>query len=335
MYKNSTQFEIKLDENTLYNNMSTESKYCILIIFRDIRCNSNTLWKSEHSCKVHEDCKSIPDQTNIPTVNTEIYIYTYFYWTISVISLIICIILVMVCLMYARDIYCMQGKRFCIIVGKNKIQKINAKSNKSNILKNKKETVRNTTDDFNTDIVLLYSKGSESYMTLMAEFRGVLGTACQCSIHDWYNATDCNHVAEIGGADWFAEMLNRGSRVIWVDTPTVRSLITRRFKKDLSDENNEHHDFMEISDFRDIAFPIIFDLAKRNVEHSMLQQAKHFIVRLKGYESCEDENDPFVDLSPHTRYIIPQDLNILCSELSLSESNIIIPYINEEDDLNV
>lgn len=36
--------------------------------------------------------------------------------------------------------------------------------------------------DAGTDIVLLYPKSSESFMTLMADFRGILGIVCQCLV---------------------------------------------------------------------------------------------------------------------------------------------------------
>lgn len=158
-------------------------------------------------------------------------------------------------------------------------------------------------------------------------------------------------MAEIGASDWFAEMLNNRARVIWIDTPATRSLIKRRFKRDFSVNSSEEDNYVEIGDFRDTVFPIIFTLAKRNVDASMIQQRKHFIVRwaytlqqtlirfgnkllmvrslcklnimialiyscsLKGFDNFENEEDPFVDLSSHKRYLIPRDLSSLCSDL--------------------
>lgn len=37
--------------------------------------------------------------------------------------------------------------------------------------------------------------------------------------------------------------------------------------------------------------------------------------RLKEFENFENDIDPFIDLSPHIRYVLPQDLNLLCSNL--------------------
>lgn len=71
-------------------------------------------------------------------------------------------------------------------------------------------------------------------------------------------------------------MLHKQYCIIWIDTPTMRSLITPRFKRN----NSEQYNFIEICDFRDVVFPTIFNLAKRNVEESATQEAKHFIVRL-------------------------------------------------------
>lgn len=98
-------------------------------------------------------------------------------------------------------------------------------------------------------------------------------------IHDWYDGMEWNYVAEIGASDWFAEMLHKGSRVIWIDTPAMRSLITQRFKKDSLRRNADQFSFVKIGDFRDVVFPTVFNLSKRNMEQSMLHQSKHFIVR--------------------------------------------------------
>ena len=50
----------------------------------------------------------------------------------------------------------------------------------------------------NTDIILLYPKGSESFMALMADFRGLLSHVCRCVVHDWYDGMEWNYVAEVG-----------------------------------------------------------------------------------------------------------------------------------------
>ncbi|XP_076178615.1 uncharacterized protein LOC143152409 isoform X2 [Ptiloglossa arizonensis] len=302
-YEQNIKFEIEVVK---------DSKYCFLILLHDERCKDNTMWKppigKQNSCRWIKDCHYIPNDFS----TSQIYVNTNSYLYLPI-----------------------EKKRFYINADKSNVITANQKCNQLNIcaLKNIERTSCESIHAINTDIVLLYPRSSESFMELMADFREILSRVCQCFVHDWYNGIEWNYVAEIGGSDWFAEMLNKKYRVIWIDTPVIRSLITRKFKGDFFLKNSEQYNFMEIGDFRDIAFPAIFNLAKRNVEHSILEQNQHFIVRLKGFESFENENDPFIDLSPHKRYFIPQDLNSLCTDLSMSKSNVNIPSINQEEAL--
>ncbi|XP_076657892.1 uncharacterized protein LOC143362009 [Halictus rubicundus] len=291
--------------------------YCVYVNMNDERYKDNSPWKPEY-----RNCGPKRNETGSHTIDTGIAISNYLYMIVIVTSITLSIILMTLKLVYF--IYIRICKKLCITAGKND-KKVNEKSVRLHISKDK------DTLTMCPDIVLLYPKGSESFMSLMAEFREILSTACQCSVHDWYNATECNYVAEIGGSDWFAELLNKGCRIIWIDTPASRSLIAKKFKSSFFVNDLEEYKFDEICDFRDIVLTTIFDLAKRNLEQSIQQQHKHFIVRLKGFESSENENDPFLSLYPDTRYIIPQDLNLLCSNLSLLESNVIIPFISGED----
>lgn len=87
-------------------------------------------------------------------------------------------------------------------------------------------------------------------------------------------------MAEVGAFDWFAEMLHKECRVVWVDTPIMRALITQRFNNNLSLKNLEQYSFVNIGDFRDAVFPTVFNLSKRNIGKSTLHEPKHFIVRL-------------------------------------------------------
>lgn len=166
--------------------------------------------------------------------------------------------------------------------------------------------------NINRDIVLLYTKGPESFMALMTDFRETLSQVCQCIVHDWHNGIEWNNVAKIGAFDWFAKMLHNECHVVWIDIPILRSLITQSLNKN----NSEQYNLIKIGDFRDTVLPTIFNLSKRNIEQSAINQSKHFIVRLKEFENFENDNDPFIDLSPHIRYVLPQDLNLLCSNLS-------------------
>ncbi|XP_026302102.1 uncharacterized protein LOC100579054 [Apis mellifera] len=180
------------------------------------------------------------------------------------------------------------------------------------IYKDIKKKIKWEDININRDIVLLYTKGPESFMALMTDFRETLSQVCQCIVHDWHNGIEWNNVAKIGAFDWFAKMLHNECHVVWIDIPILRSLITQSLNKN----NSEQYNLIKIGDFRDTVLPTIFNLSKRNIEQSAINQSKHFIVRLKEFENFENDNDPFIDLSPHIRYVLPQDLNLLCSNLS-------------------
>ncbi|XP_076280291.1 uncharacterized protein LOC143209039 isoform X2 [Lasioglossum baleicum] len=315
----SMQFRGKYRKLIAFNIKPIKNRhYCFYVNINDERCEDNSLWKPSY-----KNCYPIPTVNHI--INMAKLVdgtSNYIYWIIIVTSLTGLIIFMTVSFVYIVNTHI--WKKHCITAGQNN-QKVHKKSNLLNVSKDK------DTLAMCTDIVLLYPKGPESFMSLMAEFRELLGRACQCSVHDWYNATECNYVAEMGGCNWFAEMLNKGCRIIWIDTPTSRLLIAKKFKSRFLVKNSREYKFDEISDFRDLAFTAIFDLAKHNIEQSIQQQHKHFIVRLKGFEIFDNENDPFLRLYPDTRYVVPQDLNLLCSNLSLLESNVIIPFISGED----
>ncbi|XP_076379666.1 uncharacterized protein LOC117220385 isoform X2 [Megalopta genalis] len=311
-YKKHISFEI---------NSVNNRGYCFYVYFNDERCNANTLWEL-FDCRAYKNCYPVFNQKshhNVAPISTTT---NYINWIVVIIAIILSIILTIVCFVYVANARIWE--KFYVTLGKTN-QKINEKGHQLNALKDK--------DTIYTDIVLLYPRGSECFMAEMAEFREILSKACQCFVHDWYNATECNHVATIGGFKWFNEMLHSGCHIIWVDTPRSRLLIARRFKNGLFVDNYEDTKSDNICDFRDIEFTTIFDLAKRNMEHSIQEHCKQFIVRIKGFESFENEGDPFLDLSSDTRYIIPQDLSLLCSNLSSSsESTVIVSFISDEDD---
>ncbi|XP_078048386.1 uncharacterized protein LOC144475883 isoform X2 [Augochlora pura] len=312
-YKKHISFEI---------NSVNKRGYCFYVYLTDERCNANTLWKLL-DCSAYKNCYPLSNQKSHHNVTPVSATSDYINWIIVIITIILSIILTVICFVYVVNTRI--WAKFYVTMDKTN-QKMNEKSHQLNALKDK--------DAICTDIVLLYPRGSESFMAEMVEFRQILSKACQCFVHDWYNATECNHVATIGGFKWFEEMLHSECNIIWVDTPRSRLLIARRFKNGLFVDNYEDTKSDNICDFRDIEFTTIFDLAKRNMEHSIQEQCKQFIVRIKGFESSENESDPFLNLSSNTRYIIPQDLSLLCSNLSssLSESNVIVPFISDEDD---
>ncbi|XP_076245964.1 uncharacterized protein LOC143186275 [Calliopsis andreniformis] len=299
---NTTMITNKFEEKINFTiHTLQDTNYCIVVILRDNRCNKNNLQNSNPYCAGFKVCQI--RNTNVGVSFDSDNNFYIFLWIVIVlfIAFAMLVIIYLGCIVYTVGI---QQNKFN--TSKNSIVKSNRKKyNKIKILKNKEMTSFKSICTVKTDIILLYPKSSESVMALMAEFRGILSKACQCHVHDWHNGTEWNRVAEIGAYDWFAAMLNKGCRVIWIDTPTMRSLIKRRFKTDFF-SSSDQFDLTQIGDFRDIALPVIYNLAKQDIEKSALQQQRHFVV------NCENDN-LFVDLSPHMRYVIPQDLNLLCS----------------------
>ncbi|XP_043509950.1 uncharacterized protein LOC122528657 [Frieseomelitta varia] len=317
---------------TFQTEISQKANYCISIFpYHDIRCINNTLWKPNDTCLWYQSCKNITIYNLGIQTNINYDTVSHLYLPITIIALTV----------FTITMYFIYIIHFCNIRKKsfytNSLNRNILKTNETKCMKSKiytsidyQKKVKCKDDNItNTDIVLLYPKGSESFMALMADFRGLLNQICV--VHDWYDGKEWNYVAEIGAFDWFAEMLYKECRVVWIDTPIMRSLITQRLNKNSFLKNSEQYSFVKIGDFRDAVFPTIFNLSKRNNEQSVLHKPKHFIVRLKEFDNFENDSDPFVDLSPHMRYFIPQNLNLLCSDLSTLNSNIIVPFKSEED----
>ncbi|XP_015116040.1 uncharacterized protein LOC107040462 isoform X2 [Diachasma alloeum] len=163
-------------------------------------------------------------------------------------------------------------------------------------------------------IVLLYARGSTSFMAFMTEFKDVLKLYCRCHVYDWYAPCEWNEVAKVGACDWATNLFKNHHRAVWIDTPGARSLASNRFGDDKCGAE-------AISDFRDMAFFAVLDYAKRSVLNTKLQYSRHFIARLEGFDNGTSTEDPFSDLSPHARYLIPYHLSQLCSHLSLRKSD--------------
>ncbi|XP_076549126.1 uncharacterized protein LOC117601199 isoform X3 [Osmia lignaria lignaria] len=303
MYEASGKFQSrKIIQNT---------NYCFNIIYSDIRSKGGTLWKPPvEKTYWHQQCRNITNYSQFEFQFGSIDSDTHSSLLLHIVTIILVAICGIVYIIYIIHTYKKRGSRYSTYI-----------FHKSGVHDDKNEMQYE-----NTGIVLLYSKGCESFMSLMTDFREMLRKVCGCVVHDWYDGIECNYVAEIGGSEWFAEMLHKQYCIIWIDTPRMRSLITSRFKRN----DSEQYNFIEICDFRDVVFPTIFNLAKRNVEESVIEEARHFIVRLKGFDNFEDETDPFVGLFSRTRYFIPEDLNSLCSDLPILRSDKVTLSMNQE-----
>ncbi|XP_051166101.1 uncharacterized protein LOC127284613 isoform X2 [Leptopilina boulardi] len=166
------------------------------------------------------------------------------------------------------------------------------------------------------DIIIIYVKGSKPFMKMMSDFRNILERCLKCHVYDWFAPEEWDNVATVGGYEWVGKLLKKDCRVVWIDTSKARSLFASQYN--LIDTNvSRNKKIEEFSDFRDCVFPAIVDLAKRSLKHIVLQYSRHFVVRIEGFETLDEGSDPFSDLSPHARYIIPHHLRELCSHLSM------------------
>nr|XP_012141885.1 PREDICTED: uncharacterized protein LOC100879785 isoform X1 [Megachile rotundata] len=265
---------------------------CFKIYYSDVRCENDILWKPPvaqciwfHRCRNITNSEYFKFQLNIDPSRRPSFVLPIVVITFIIMCGVICLIYIIYYKYRTTDTH---------------NDNINISSN--------------------VDIVLLYPKGSKSFMAFMTDLRGMLHNVCRC-VHDWYDVLEWNNVASVGASEWFSEKLRKNYYVMWIDTPTTRSLIAQRFKAKSSEQGNfDKYNIVKIGDFRDVAFPTVFNLAKRDVEESLDHEIRHFIVQLKGFDNFEDKTDPFVALSSRKRYFLPQDLSSLCSDLSTLET---------------
>ncbi|XP_017892374.1 uncharacterized protein LOC108632362 isoform X3 [Ceratina calcarata] len=280
-----------------------------IILRRDIRCWETRVWKQPNSdCIYYTKCRHNEEQISLNHDNQ---------W--NSMKYIVAIILSIIGIIYFLYI-----SWFCIKRGK-------AFYENDWVARTIAESAALTENVVNRNIVLVYPKGSKKFMNTMSDFRTMLCEACHCivsefpietvdslvrfhfyslQIRDWHNGAEWNHVARIGPSEWFSEMLRDKCRVIWIDVPATRLLIGKKYES-----RN-----VEIGDFRDAVFPMIFNLSKWDVERSTPCEIKHFIVRLEEFDNLVADDDPFIDLHASVRYSMPQDLDLLCSNLSVLES---------------
>lgn len=284
---NKTLITRYIKDFDFYNTSDYEKRQynCQILLRGDIKCWNGRLWNPpDPSCIYNAVCrhKREPFTPNIDYQwNSKAYVTTIIFLVIGI-------------------LYVLYITHFCIKRRKGFYRNIPATRTTT-------ESDSLTKNVINKNIVLIYPKGSKKFMATMSDFRAMLCQTCHCTVHDWHNGAEWNHVARIGPSDWFSEMLRDKCRVVWIDVPATRLLIAR---------NHESRN-VEIGDFRDAVFPMIFNLSKWDVERSIPCEIKHFIVRFEEFDNFETGNiDPFNDLHGSARYSMPQDLELLCSNLS-------------------
>ncbi|KAL6440365.1 hypothetical protein ACFW04_003126 [Cataglyphis niger] len=305
-----------------FQEQTTQMHYCFVFRIHDDRCYKNTIWKPAHA-------NTMPCTWVKRCVNTSLYNESretiksnkllganlHLLLPIIVIVLIVLVIIGTLCFWHL----CIRKKKVTLYVNPQHDDFLNSGCFESTDLSIVDNNDSEKEIDHNNlscdDIVLLYTKNSISFMALMKDFRKTLAKMCSCFVYDWYDEAEWNNVAKVGPVSWFTKLLNSKCRVVWIDTPTTRSIVISR-------ENdsglNKLGKYYEISgDFRDVEFPVVLELAKRYTNDAVHQYRRHFVVRFEGLESTTNLNDPFLDLSPHVRYRMPQHLAQLCLDLSM------------------
>ncbi|XP_046474113.1 uncharacterized protein [Neodiprion pinetum] len=157
-------------------------------------------------------------------------------------------------------------------------------------------------------ILLMYAKGSPDFMAKMNTFRDEIQRKCQCHVYDLQSEEDANTIADMGPIRWTEQILREGSKVIWIDTPQLRSLL----KNSKSDEEEEEY----ARDFRNPAFLFALDHIISISENVIAQYQRYFVVRCKEFKVDNDcDDDPLLAVSPQARYPIPDRFEDLCKDI--------------------
>ncbi|XP_014480368.1 PREDICTED: uncharacterized protein LOC106747399 [Dinoponera quadriceps] len=315
--------------NYQVQNIQTAS-YCFVLFVIDERCHENTIWKPPMSSPVNKNItctwlkrctRTFEDSQHVETVTKSTKTqHTSSYLLLPIIAIVL-VVLVIVVTLYFMHYLRIRNEGVNLYVNPQQDDFTNPSCLKSvdfDIVENNdNEKVIDRDNLTYDDIVLLYTKSSVSFMAMMKDFREMLTKMCSCTVHDWHDGAEWNDVARVGAVLWFTELLDSGCRVIWIDMPATRSVVISNPRA--SDTNLNKLSKYEIGDFRDVAFPVVLESAKRNMKDLMFQYRKHFVVRFEGLESLENLNDPFLELSPHARYLMPQHFAQLCSDLSATK----------------
>ncbi|XP_077280262.1 uncharacterized protein LOC143907378 [Temnothorax americanus] len=318
---------------------------CFAYGLNDERCAKNTIWKPQsgskrRACLWVKHCGRTYVQhwvyEYLQTPRTQIQSDTLLSASSYLLLPIIAIVLI---IMAVIGILCF--RRYLRIRREEINSYVNSQRDDSNCLKSndlgiiddsEKEIDRDNSSRDN--IVLLYTNSSPFFMALMKNFRKTLAKMCSCPVHDWHDGAIWNEVAKAGAVSWFTELLNNGCRVVWMDTPATRSAVISNSRDDET-SLDKLSKYYEIHDFRDMAFRVVLEVAKSkvNVNDVERQYRRHFVVRFEGLESTANVDDPFLDLSPHARYYMPQHLVHLCSDLSVTKPKISKSKMKMDEDV--
>ncbi|KAJ8687989.1 hypothetical protein QAD02_023784 [Eretmocerus hayati] len=300
--------------------------YCFLVFILDERCHKNTSWKpplkDKIPCAWTQYCMKADNHghsLNSESVNSDdiklLLIPRIMY-------IILFLILIMVTLALMSTVFV--AYRIHIQRIKNSLKTSTKKDFEGDVSTVLELRSAKSQEDSKlvrpTGIVIMYVRESDEFMTFMAELKRSIEQHTGCKVYDWWASDLWNEVARLGGYEWVTERIRNDYRIIWVDTLKARNLLTFHRKNCLNKFKKYATSGPGISDFRDSVFPATVDFAKRNNEDIDQEYQRNFVVRLETFENADKTEDPFSDLSPHARYMIPCHLDKLCNILCLEGS---------------
>ncbi|XP_015609083.1 uncharacterized protein LOC107274447 [Cephus cinctus] len=272
--------------------------------FTDNRCAEHSLWNPTTCRWKFTDCEDTSERltTIVPQVET-IKKHNYLSFCISISLLLGCAFLISVYHLMTRHNSTTQYKR-TVANEDNDTTKKN-----TNITEIQNINIIPKNDDKSNGVILLYVKSSSFFLKFMADFGNILKRCCHCDVYDWYGVNELE-ATELGPSNWVNKLRERGCRIVWVDTPFSRSLVLSHA------EENYQKKLLLCGDFRDEAFPGILNMEKHCINDPTSLYENHFIIRFDALPVHDDADDPFADISPYARYMMPRHFNQLCLDLS-------------------
>ncbi|OXU31549.1 hypothetical protein TSAR_003524 [Trichomalopsis sarcophagae] len=300
--------------NFIIQNSRKDVGYCFVVHLIDDRCHIHTSWKPPLIDRTIESSTITTEEINNENVN--ISKLPRILYLILFVAILLIVLAVLSTIFIAYRIHVQRKKNS----SNTKIKK-DFEDDGSAVLElgtsisQKEKLVKES------GIVILYTRESDEFMAFMAELRKCLKQHTGCDVYDWWAPDLWNDVARVGGYEWVVKMIRKDCRVIWIDTLKARTLFAAQHKNGYDKFKQLKHNWQiqEISDFRDSVFPAIVDFAKRNNQDIDQEYQRHFVVRLETFRNADRTIDPFADLSPHARFLLPCHLDKLCSQLSVHE----------------
>ncbi|XP_014216496.1 uncharacterized protein LOC106645214 [Copidosoma floridanum] len=326
--------EKTIDCNFVAENSMKDTGYCLFIRILDQRCQKNTSWKPPSRDKVPCAWMQHCQKTEVKEIDVELegdnsvqklkipamlYIFGY-------VAAVLVVVAVSSTILVS---YCLHVQKKKVFPNGNASAAGGYGASDKNVNVDSLESQKERLLVRESGIVILYVRESDEFMSFMGQFGKSLTELCGCDVYDWWAPELWNDVARLGGYEWVVNMIRKDCRIVWMDTLKARTIFASlskngctRFKQLKRLEN------LEITDFRESVFPAILDFAKRYNQDLKREYQRHFVVRLETFKGADETEDPFADLSPHARYLLPCHLDKLCYQLSTLD-------VNLQDEINI